>query len=279
MFGSKSGGFIKPHPLELIMGKLAPKRATRTTPRITLANGQPTTTSRDIAETFGKEHRVVLLRIRQLECSEEFRVHNFVQTPYTDPQNKQQYDEYHITKDGFAFLCMGFTGAKAAAWKERYIQHFNRMAEKLAKKQPKQPLPGKQPAQHAIKAIAHSSAQVPACQDHGPIDPLNPRNLPPLPDGLVWHPGIEQAIEHRTAELAMQAYPAIREYLRRHVAYTACNSHGQWADLSKQLQALEAATLQDAFAHQQSQAIQTAQSGLRAIQRVVQAALQEGAQA
>jgi len=260
------------------MGKPAPKRATRTTPRITLANGQPTTTTRDIAEAFGKRHDDVLKRMGTLGCSGEFNARNFAAVEYIDAKGERRL-EYHMTKDGFAFLCMGFTGAKAAAWKERYIQHFNRMAEKLAKKQPKQPLPGKQPAQHAIKAIAYSSAQVPACQDHGPIDPLNPRNLPPLPEGLVWPDALQHFIEHRTAELAMQAYPAIREYIRRHVAYTAHSQHTGWAGPGKQLQALEAASLQDAFAYQQSQAIQTAQAGLRAIQRVAQAALQEGAQA
>lgn len=163
---------------------------------------------------------------------------------------------------------------------------------KPGKSEQNQPLAHAKPAQNAIKQIANAydglandmrhvaykkfAPQVPACQDHGPIDHTKPRNLPALPDGLVWHPGIEQAIEHRTAELAMQAYPAIREYIRRHVAYTACNSHGQWAELSKQLQTLEAASLQDAFAYQESQAIQTAQAGLRAVQRVVQAALEGG---
>lgn len=113
---------------------MAHSPARRTAPHIAVIDGQPTTTSRDIAETFGKEHRVVLLRIRDLNCSEEFRVHNFVQTLYTDPQNKQEYTEYRITRDGFAFLCMGFTGAKAAQWKERYIHTFNKMADKLAGK-------------------------------------------------------------------------------------------------------------------------------------------------
>jgi Rha family phage regulatory protein len=257
------------------MGKLAPKRATRTTPRITLANGQPTTTTRDIAEAFGKRHDDVLKRMGTLGCSGEFNARNFAAVEYIDAKGERRL-EYHITKDGFAFLCMGFTGAKAAAWKERYIQHFNRMAEKLAKKQPKQPLPGKQPAQHAIKAIAHSSAQVPACQDHGPIDPLNPRNLPPLPESIAWPAGLEQAIEARCAELAIQSIPALREYLRRHMAYTARSQATGWAGIEHQTRMLKAATLQDAFAYQLSEAERAAIAGLRAVQRVVQAALQEG---
>lgn len=36
-----------------------------------------------------------------------------------------------ITKDGFIFLCMGFTGASAARWKERYITAFNALEQSL----------------------------------------------------------------------------------------------------------------------------------------------------
>lgn len=245
--------------------------------RLAIINGQPTTTSREIAATFGRQHKNIVQRIKAIECSEEFRSANFSAHPYTDPQNGQEYTEYRITKDGFAFLCMGFTGPKAALFKERYIARFNHMAEKLAKKQQKQHPAHIESAQCAIKQIAHSSApQVPACQDHGPIDPTNPRNLPALPDGLAWPAGLEQAIEARCAELAIQSIPALREYLRRHMAYTAHSQHTGWASVSHQLQALEQASLQDAFAYQESQAIQTAAAGLRAVQRVVQAALQTG---
>lgn len=43
-------------------------------------------TSLDIAETFNKEHRRVLQDIRELECSDEFRLHNFVQSTYSNQQ-------------------------------------------------------------------------------------------------------------------------------------------------------------------------------------------------
>ena len=36
-----------------------------------------------------------------------------------------------MTKDGFAFLCMGFTGEKAGRFKEAYIAEFNRMSDTL----------------------------------------------------------------------------------------------------------------------------------------------------
>jgi phage regulator Rha-like protein len=38
---------------------------------------------------------------------------------------------YYVTRDGFAFLAMGFTGKKAAQFKERYIAAFNAMEKKL----------------------------------------------------------------------------------------------------------------------------------------------------
>ncbi len=38
---------------------------------------------------------------------------------------------FEMTKDGFVFLVMGFTGKKAAAFKEAYIAEFNRMEERL----------------------------------------------------------------------------------------------------------------------------------------------------
>jgi hypothetical protein len=38
---------------------------------------------------------------------------------------------YEITRDGFAFLAMGFTGRKAAQWKETFIAAFNAMEQEL----------------------------------------------------------------------------------------------------------------------------------------------------
>jgi len=39
--------------------------------------------------------------------------------------------DFDMTKDGFAFIAMGFTGAKAAIFKERYIEQFNKMEAAL----------------------------------------------------------------------------------------------------------------------------------------------------
>ncbi len=88
--------------------------------------GGNVTTSLIVAEVFGKNHKDVLRDIERLSCSEDFRVRNFAHTPYTHPQNGQVYHYYEMTKDGFSFLVMGYTGAKAGEFKERFINEFNK---------------------------------------------------------------------------------------------------------------------------------------------------------
>lgn len=182
------------------MGKLT----RRTAPRIAVSNGQPTTTSRDIADTFGKRHDDVLKRIRTLNCSAEFNARNFSGVEYIDAKGETR-QEYQITKDGFAFLCMGFTGAKAAAWKEKYIAHFNRMAEQLAQKHS---------APKSVALIAQSDAS------------RIGRGLPPLPAGLAIPPEIAAQIEQATIAMAMRCIPALRTYLERRLGRHCVNSQG-----------------------------------------------------
>ena len=93
-------------------------------------NGELLTTSKIIADVFGKAHRKVIRDINELDCSEGFRATNFGQSSYTSPQNKV-LKCFDITRDGMVFLCMGFTGKKAAVWKEKYISAFNEMEKGL----------------------------------------------------------------------------------------------------------------------------------------------------
>lgn len=90
-------------------------------------------TSLDVAETFEKEHRRVLQDIRDLKCSEEFRVHNFVQSNYINEQGHKQ-TMFYLTRDGFTLLAMGYTGEKAMKFKEAYIKQFNTMEKALFSK-------------------------------------------------------------------------------------------------------------------------------------------------
>lgn len=87
-------------------------------------------TTLEISNHFGKQHKDVLRAIRELDCSEEFNRRNFALVEYTDGKGEKR-PKYEITRDGFVFLCMGFTGQQAAVWKERYIEAFNQMEQAL----------------------------------------------------------------------------------------------------------------------------------------------------
>ncbi len=93
-------------------------------------NDQAYVTSNELAKVFGKEHKHVLRDIESLDCSDEFRESNFGLSKYK--AGTRHYKNYHITRDGFAFLAMGFTGKKAAQFKEAYINAFNQMEKDLA---------------------------------------------------------------------------------------------------------------------------------------------------
>jgi|TARA_R110000751_G_scaffold141815_1_gene245287 Rha family phage regulatory protein len=94
------------------------------------SDGQLMTTSKIVSDVFGKVHRDVVRSIKELKCSDEFRVRNFAQSYYVSPQNKK-LQCYEMTRDGFSILCMGFTGNKAMEWKEKYINAFNEMESGL----------------------------------------------------------------------------------------------------------------------------------------------------
>lgn len=91
---------------------------------------RPTVTSLDVAETFGKLHQHVLRDIRELGCSEEFRLSNFGQSSYENAQGHKQ-PMFIITRDGFTLLAMGYTGELAMKFKEAYIKQFNAMEAAL----------------------------------------------------------------------------------------------------------------------------------------------------
>ncbi|TQN81315.1 UNVERIFIED_ORG: Rha family phage regulatory protein [Citrobacter freundii] len=101
-------------------------------PEITIINGRVVTTSLAVANYFAKRHERVLDKIRNLGCSAEFTAHNFVLSGYTDASGRK-LPCYQITRDGFAFLAMGFTGKRAARFKEAYINAFNLMEKQLSK--------------------------------------------------------------------------------------------------------------------------------------------------
>ena len=100
-------------------------------------NDQVKTNSVLVAKVFNKEHGKVMRDIANLKCSNDFRAANFGLSSYVNEQNKE-FPMYEMTKDGFTFLVMGYTGQKAAEFKEAYINAFNTMETELKSQQTKQ---------------------------------------------------------------------------------------------------------------------------------------------
>lgn len=99
-------------------------------PQVTIENGRAVTTSVAVAEYFRKLHKNVIQKIEMLDCSPEFTRLNFQPSEYTDSTGRK-LPMYQITKNGFVFLVIGFTGKKlphskkptspsSTAWKTNY---------------------------------------------------------------------------------------------------------------------------------------------------------------
>lgn len=107
-------------------------------PIVTVCDGIVTTLSTDIASFFEKRHDAVIRSIETiLETLPIERLHNFVETCVSraNPNNPNvliKSKAYRLTRDGFTFLAMGFTGAKAQAFKWAYIDAFNKMEAQLS---------------------------------------------------------------------------------------------------------------------------------------------------
>lgn len=101
---------------------------------VSIENEVPKTTSLVVAKFFGKRHSDVLRAVSKLDCSEDFSQRNFALADYIDEQGKPR-TMLSMTKDGFIFLVMGFTGKQAARLKETYINEFNRMSDALNQRQ------------------------------------------------------------------------------------------------------------------------------------------------
>lgn len=97
-------------------------------------SGALMTTSLKVADAFGKRHDNLLRKIETLGCSTEFNALNFEAVEYLDLKGETR-KAWNMTKDGFMFLVMGFTGTKAATIKEAYIVEFNRMADEIHRRE------------------------------------------------------------------------------------------------------------------------------------------------
>ncbi|WP_421902167.1 Rha family transcriptional regulator [Maridesulfovibrio sp.] len=108
-------------------------------PTLAVEDGKPVVSTLTLAEHFGKQHKNVLQAVEKLEIPDNFRQLNFQPSSYLNSQNKQM-PCFNLTRDGFAYLVMGFTGKKASEWKIRYLEAFNAMEQELIRRQCNTPM-------------------------------------------------------------------------------------------------------------------------------------------
>ena len=100
---------------------------------VIMKSKQALTTSLKVAETFSKEHKVVMRAIKNLAAQNCTVEKMFVESTYVDSRGHEQ-PMYYMNRDGFTLLAMGFTGKDAMKFKLEYIEAFNKM-EQMIKEQ------------------------------------------------------------------------------------------------------------------------------------------------
>ncbi|SDJ69122.1 Rha family transcriptional regulator [Alkalibacterium thalassium] len=99
--------------------------------QIIVNNDQAVTSSRNVAENFKKRHDHVLRDIDNLLLEDRPNFGEmFFESTEPDSYGRPQ-KVYYMNRDGFSFLVMGFTGAKAREFKLAYIYQFNRMEQQI----------------------------------------------------------------------------------------------------------------------------------------------------
>lgn len=101
--------------------------------QIKTKNNQAVVSSRIIAEKFAKEHKNIIAKIDKIikNWNKDTRLkikhgEYFISSSYKDSSGKNNR-EYLLSRDGFSYVVMGFTGREADVWKVKYIEAFNKM--------------------------------------------------------------------------------------------------------------------------------------------------------
>lgn len=96
---------------------------------VIMKDKQAVTSSLQVAETFGKNHRDVLRAIDDLKDVRKI-AQMFSETNLPDSYGRNRRG-YYMNRDGFTLLAMGFTGSKALQFKLQYIDAFNEMEQQV----------------------------------------------------------------------------------------------------------------------------------------------------
>lgn len=127
---------------------------------VIMKDQQAVTSSLQVAETFGKEHRAVLKAIDDLkEGLAQKYADLFCEDTYIHPQNKQAYRVVYMNRDGFTLAVLGFNNSqKVLEFKLKYIEAFNQMEKEI--QQPKLPTSQRQLAMLALSANEETNERV-----------------------------------------------------------------------------------------------------------------------
>lgn len=147
---------------------------------VIMRNQQAVTTSLQVAATFNKNHRDVLAAIDGLkEGVAENYADLFYEDSYIHPQNKQEYRQIIMNRDGFTLLAMGFTGKKAMKFKLDYINAFNEMEKTIKAQELAIPTSKRELALLALSANEETNERVDAIEQ----EVKEIKNNQPLPQG------------------------------------------------------------------------------------------------
>ena len=164
---------------------------------VEIENNQPVTTSLQVAEVFEKNHRDVLKAIDELKEGVAQNIADlFYEDTYIHPQNKQEYRQMIMNRDGFTLLAMGFTGSKALKFKLDYINAFNKMENHIRESQTNLPTS----PMEALKLMFQATEET-----QGEVEKVKGR-VTDLEENVVLSAGdygyISRRINQRVAEVA-----------------------------------------------------------------------------
>lgn len=92
---------------------------------VTEIRGRSVTSSRKVAETFGKEHYNVLRDIESLDCSTKFTALNLEVSTYKDKSEKKMINEYKKLDEAFNDLRVKVDYiARCCEWQNNVIEEL-----------------------------------------------------------------------------------------------------------------------------------------------------------
>lgn len=183
---------------------------------VTKVDGELVVTSRQVAKNFEKLHAHVLRTIKEkIEVNPILDSPKyFIESKYIDNSNRES-KEYLLTRDGFSFLVMGFTGAKADEWKLKYIEAFNQMEQAI-----KNPYGHLSKEVQAIFALDHKQQQleveVKELKDGMPLFNVECKEI----QASVKRKGVEilggkGSLAYKNRSIRCKVYSDIQQQLRR----------------------------------------------------------------